>query len=47
VDELKISDELWEQIRPPLLPVRPRRSRWPGRLPLDDRACLNGILLGC
>jgi hypothetical protein len=23
---------------------KPRRSRWPGRLPLDDRACLTGIL---
>jgi len=39
----EVSDELWERIQP-LLPVRPRRSRWPGRLPLDDRACLNGIL---
>jgi transposase len=39
----EVSDELWARIEP-LLPVRPRRSRWPGRLPLDDRACLNGIL---
>jgi transposase len=39
----EVSDELWTRIQP-LLPVRPRRSRWPGRLPLDDRACLNGIL---
>ena len=36
-------DELWARIQP-LLPLKPRRSRWPGRLPLDDRACLNGIL---
>jgi transposase len=28
----------------PLLPKRQRRRRWPGRKPLDDRACLNGIL---
>jgi transposase len=39
----EVSDELWERIQS-LLPVRPRRSRWPGRIPLDDRACLNGIL---
>ena len=39
----EVSDELWARIQP-LLPVKPRRSRWPGRLPLDDRACLNGIL---
>src|SRR5215210_2999239 len=39
----EVSDELWARIQP-LLPVRSRRSRWPGRLPLDDRACLNGIL---
>lgn len=39
----EVSDELWARIQP-LLPLKPRRSRWPGRLPLDDRACLNGIL---
>ena len=39
----EVDDELWERIKP-LLPVRTRRARWPGRLPLDDRACLNGIL---
>ena len=39
----EVSDELWAHIQP-LLPVRARRARWPGRLPLDDRACLNGIL---
>jgi hypothetical protein len=36
-------DELWERLKP-LLPKRPRRRRRPGRKPLDDRACLNGIL---
>jgi transposase len=39
----EVSDKLWVRIEP-LLPVRARRARWPGRLPLDDRACLNGIL---
>jgi transposase len=43
MDRLEVSDELWERIKP-LLPQRHRRQRWPGRLPLDDRACLNGIL---
>jgi transposase len=40
---LEVCDELWARIRP-LLPVVVRRSRWPGRKRLDDRACLNGIL---
>jgi transposase len=39
-----VTDELWDRIRP-LLPARPRRSRDPGRKPLDDRQVLNGILL--
>jgi transposase len=39
----EVSDELWARIQP-LLPVKPRRSRRPGRRPLDHRACLNGIL---
>jgi transposase len=39
----EVPDELWERIQA-LLPVHPRRHRWPGRKPLDDRACLNGIL---
>jgi transposase len=41
--ELEITDALWERIKP-LLPVVPRRRRWPGRKRHDDRACLNGIL---
>ncbi|MFF3143089.1 IS5 family transposase [Streptomyces sp. NPDC057927] len=37
-------DDLWERIAP-LLPVRPaRRRRYPGRLPVDDRAALRGIV---
>jgi transposase len=43
VNDLKVSDELWDRIRP-LLPVVQRRRRWPGRKRMDDRACLNGIL---
>jgi len=43
VDWCEVSDELRERLKP-LLPQRPRRQRWPGRKPLDDRACLNGIL---
>ena len=40
----EISDELWARIAP-LLPVRVRRRRYPGRMPLDDRAVLTGILV--
>ena len=43
MDWCEVSDELWERLKP-LLPRRQRRRRWPGRKPLDDRACLNGIL---
>ncbi|MFF1475969.1 transposase, partial [Streptomyces mirabilis] len=39
-----VPDDLWERIAP-LLPVRPaRRRRYPGRLPVDDRAALRGIV---
>jgi len=38
-----VDDELWAVIEP-LLPVRPRRSRNPGRKPLEDRQVLGGIL---
>ncbi|MEU4154247.1 IS5 family transposase [Streptomyces sp. NPDC026659] len=38
-----VSDDLWGRIEP-LLPLRQRRSHNPGRLPLDDRRCLQGIL---
>ncbi|NYE44808.1 transposase [Streptomyces fulvorobeus] len=39
-----VPDDLWERIAP-LLPVRPpRRHRYPGRLPADDRAALRGIV---
>ncbi|MFJ6723843.1 IS5 family transposase [Streptomyces sp. NPDC091281] len=38
-----VADDLWVRIEP-LLPVRSRRVRNPGRLPLNDRECLQGIL---
>lgn len=37
-------DSLWQRVEP-LLPARPpRRSRYPGRLPVDDRVALVGIV---
>jgi transposase len=38
-----IDDALWERIAP-FLPSKPRRSRFPGRKPLDNRKALTGIL---
>ncbi|MFI8242914.1 IS5 family transposase [Streptomyces sp. NPDC085866] len=39
-----VPDGLWERVAP-LLPARPpRRRRYPGRLPADDRAALRGIV---
>jgi transposase len=38
-----LTDELWERLEP-LIPVRPRRFRHPGRRRADDRAALEGIL---
>jgi hypothetical protein len=39
----EISDELWAEVEP-LIPVRERRRRYPGRKAIDDRLALNGIL---
>jgi transposase len=39
----EVSDRAWSRIEP-LLPKRPRRFRYPGRKPLDDRLALQGIL---
>ncbi|MGW2189386.1 IS5 family transposase [Streptomyces sp. NPDC001719] len=39
-----VSDGLWERIAPLLPPRPPRRRRYPGRLPADDRAALRGII---
>src|SRR5262245_29838607 len=42
--KLLVTDALWARVQP-LLPLpRPRRSRFPGRLPLDRRKILTGIL---
>lgn len=39
-----LDDELWTLIQPLLPPPKPRRMRYPGRKPLDDRVVLTGIL---
>ena len=39
-----LDDELWALIEPLLPPPKARRTRYPGRKPLDDRAVLTGIL---
>ncbi|WP_112188844.1 IS5 family transposase [Ralstonia sp. GX3-BWBA] len=39
-----IDDELWALIEPLLPPAKPRRFRYPGRMPVSDRAALTGIL---
>ena len=39
-----LDDRLWELIEPLLPPPRPRRFRYPGRKPVQDRATLTGIL---
>ncbi|MFL9935800.1 IS5 family transposase [Paraburkholderia sp. RL18-103-BIB-C] len=39
-----LDDELWALIEPLLPPPKPRRIRYPGRKPLDNRAVLTGIL---
>jgi len=38
-----LGEELWKRLSP-LIPVRTRGFRHPGRLPVDDRATLEGIL---
>jgi len=39
-----IDDELWALIEPLLPPPKPRRKKYPGRLPVSNRTALNGIL---
>lgn len=39
-----VSDELWSIIQPLLPPPKPRRFRYPGRKPIDDRQALTGII---
>ena len=43
IEEL-VPDGLWEQVAPLLPPPKPRRYRYPGRRPIDDRAALAGIV---
>ncbi len=38
-----VDDALWIRIEP-FLPPKPRRSRFPGRKPLDNRKALTGVL---
>lgn len=39
-----LDDEVWKVIEPLLPPPKPRRKRYPGRKPLDNRKVLTGIL---
>jgi transposase len=39
-----VPDGLWERIAPLLPPHKPRRHRYPGRRPIDDRTALAGIV---
>ena len=39
----EVSDWTWVRIKP-VFPKKPRRFRYPGRKPLDDRLVLQGIL---
>ncbi|GAB3328558.1 hypothetical protein GCM10027452_00550 [Micromonospora halotolerans] len=39
-----VSDDLWAEVEPLLPPRPPRRRRYPGRKPLDDRKVLCGVL---
>lgn len=39
-----VSDDLWERVAGLLPPRPPRRVRHPGRLPMDDRVALAGII---
>ena len=39
-----LDDDLWKVIEPVLPPPKPRRKRYPGRKPVDNRRALTGIL---
>src|SRR6266436_164738 len=39
-----VSDALWERIEPLLPSPKPRRFRFPGRKPVDQRKVLTGII---
>lgn len=42
-DEATVGEELWTRLAP-LIPARQQRFRYPGRLPVADRAALERIL---
>ncbi|MBK1710739.1 hypothetical protein CKO17_17020, partial [Marichromatium gracile] len=39
-----LPDDLWAEIEPLLPAPKPRRYRYPGRKPIDNRRALTGIL---
>lgn len=39
-----LAEVLWKRVEPLLPPVKPRRFRYPGRKPVDNRVALTGIL---
>ncbi|WP_153018739.1 transposase, partial [Marichromatium gracile] len=39
-----LPDDLWAEIKPLLPAPKPRRYRYPGRKPIDNRRALTGIL---
>src|SRR5689334_23101979 len=43
MDRELLPDDLWEFMKP-FIPPRKRRFRYPVRKPVDDRACMTGIL---
>ncbi len=44
MSQFLVDDVLWAEVGPLLPAPKPRRSRYPGRKPLDNRAALTGIL---
>jgi len=42
--EALVPGGLWERVAPLLPPPKPRRYRYPGRRPIEDRAALAGIV---
>lgn len=42
--EMLVPDDLWELIEPLLPSPKPRRTRYPGRRPMDRRKVLTGII---
>ncbi len=39
-----VTDALWEIVEPLLPPPKPRRYRYPGRKPIENRKALTGIV---